>query len=276
MLEYHLAQVNIARLIAPLDAPETKEFKDALAEINMLAEHSAGYVWRYIDASGNATDTRAYDDPNIIFNMSVWESIDALKDYAYKSRHVDFFRRRAAWFEKFPSAHTAMWWIPSGHTPSIQDAKDALTRIDTHGATAGAFSFAKPFPPPSQRLNITSGAVWEDTVGYCRAVRIGNIVEVAGTTAIDEKSQVVGADDAYAQTRYILQKIERALVQAGASMRHVVRTRMFVTDISHWEQVGRAHGEFFSTIKPAATMVEVSKLIDPALLVEIEASAVIH
>lgn len=127
----------------------------------------------------------------------------------------------------------------------------------------------------SKRINISSGAKWEDIVGYSRAVRIGNVIEVAGTTAIDEKGNVVGTGDPYLQARYALQKIERALQEAGSSMNDVVRTRMFVTDISQWEAVGRAHGEFFKLIKPASTMVEVRALINPELLVEIEATAVI-
>jgi enamine deaminase RidA (YjgF/YER057c/UK114 family) len=126
-----------------------------------------------------------------------------------------------------------------------------------------------------KRMNIASGAKWEDIVGYSRAVRIGNLVEVAGTTAVDEQGQVVGGGDAYLQTRYALQKIERALQAAGASMADVVRTRMYVTDISQWEAVGRAHGEFFNQVKPAATMVEVKALISPELLVEIEITAVV-
>lgn len=112
-------------------------------------------------------------------------------------------------------------------------------------------------------------------MGYSRAVRIGNIVEVAGTTAVDEQGMVVGKGDAYAQTRYALGKIERALKQAGVSLRDVIRTRMFVTDISRWEEIGRAHGEFFGDIRPAATMVEVRSLISPDLLIEIEVTAII-
>lgn len=123
------------------------------------------------------------------------------------------------------------------------------------------------------RTNISSGAPWESTVGYSRAVRIGNHIWVSGTTATDENGNVAGAGDAAAQARYALQKIERALHQAGASMSDVVRTRIFVTDISQWEAIGRVHGEYFGDVRPAATMVEVSKLIDPGHLVEIEVDA---
>lgn len=126
-----------------------------------------------------------------------------------------------------------------------------------------------------EHLLISSGAVWEDIVGYSRAVRVGNVVEVAGTTAVDENGQVVGPNDPYLQTRYALQKIEKALAAAGAEMKDVIRTRMYVTDISRWEEVGRAHGEFFRHIKPAASMVEVKALISPDLLVEIEVTAVL-
>jgi enamine deaminase RidA (YjgF/YER057c/UK114 family) len=125
-----------------------------------------------------------------------------------------------------------------------------------------------------ERKNYSSNSPWEDVVGYSRAVRIGNTIEVAGTTAVLD-GEVVGPGDPAVQTRFILEKIAAVLQQAGASMNNVVRTRMFVTDISTWEEIGRAHGEFFKDIKPASTMVEVSRLIDPALLVEIEVTAVI-
>jgi enamine deaminase RidA (YjgF/YER057c/UK114 family) len=122
---------------------------------------------------------------------------------------------------------------------------------------------------------VYSGAPWEPIVGYCRAVRAGNSVFVAGTTAATPDGGVVGPGDPYTQTVHILRTIERALQEVGASLQDVVRTRMFVTDISRWQEIGRAHGEFFRTIPPAATMVQVTALIDPALLVEIEVDAVI-
>ena len=125
------------------------------------------------------------------------------------------------------------------------------------------------------KKRISSGSPWEDIVGYSRAVRVGNIVEVAGTTAMDG-DVLIGKGDIYAQTFYVLKKIETALQEAGASMTDVVRTRMFVTDIAQWEAIGKAHGEFFKTIKPVATMVEVSRLINDDLLIEIEVTAIIE
>ena len=125
------------------------------------------------------------------------------------------------------------------------------------------------------RINISSGAKWEDIVGYSRAVRIGSVVEVAGTTAVDEKGQVVGPGDPAEQTKFILSKIEKALTSAGATLQDVVRTRMFVTNIADWEAIGRVHGLYFKDIKPAATMVEVKSLISPELLIEIEVTAIL-
>jgi enamine deaminase RidA (YjgF/YER057c/UK114 family) len=127
----------------------------------------------------------------------------------------------------------------------------------------------------TKRINISSGAKWEDIVGYSRAVRVGNIIEVAGTTAVDERGEVVMLNNPYEQTKYILAKIEKALIEAGASMKDVVRTRIFVVDISKWEEIGKAHGEFFKEIKPAASMIEVKGLINPELMVEIEVSAIV-
>lgn len=124
-----------------------------------------------------------------------------------------------------------------------------------------------------ERERYSSGAKWEKIVGYSRAVKVGSRIYITGTTPIDENSNVVGIGDAYAQTVQTIKNIERALNALGASLENVVRTRMFVTDISLWEEYGRAHGEFFASILPATTMVEVSSLIDPLMLIEIEADA---
>lgn len=125
-----------------------------------------------------------------------------------------------------------------------------------------------------KRTNISSSSEWEDKVGYSRAVKVGKIIEVSGTVSTDNSGEVVGLNNAYLQTKFILLKLENTLKQLGAELSHVVRTRIYVTDISKWEEVGKAHAEMFLEIKPATTMVEVSKLIDPKFLVEIEASAI--
>ncbi|MFN8530931.1 MAG: RidA family protein [Anaerolineae bacterium] len=124
-----------------------------------------------------------------------------------------------------------------------------------------------------ERLNISTGTPWESVVGYSRAVRIGDHVWVSGTTASDEAGNVIGVGDAAAQTRYVIQKIEKALIACGASLKDVVRVRMFVVDISQWEAIGRVHGEFFGTIRPVSTMVEISQLVDVRHLIEIEVDA---
>jgi len=125
------------------------------------------------------------------------------------------------------------------------------------------------------RANFASGAPWEPRVGYSRAVRLGNHIWVSGTTATDAEGRIVGAGDAYAQARQALANIAAALAQAGATPADVVRTRIYVTDIGHWEAIGRAHAEMFAAVRPATTMVEVSRLINPAMLVEIEADAAV-
>lgn len=127
----------------------------------------------------------------------------------------------------------------------------------------------------SRRINYSSGSKWEDIVGYSRAVKVGNIIEVTGTVASGDDGNVVGKNDAYEQTKFIYQKIEAVLQRAGATMKDVVRVRMFVTDISRWKEYGKAHSEFFRDIKPCNTMVEVSALIEPDYLIEIEATAII-
>ena len=126
-----------------------------------------------------------------------------------------------------------------------------------------------------QRTNYSSGAKWEDIVGYSRAVKIGNVIEVTGTVAVDENNLLVGKGNAYGQTKFIIAKIEKVLQQAGASLKDVVRTRLFVTDISRWEEYGKAHGEFFKDIKPCTSMIEVSSLIEKDYMIEIEATAIL-
>lgn len=126
-----------------------------------------------------------------------------------------------------------------------------------------------------KQIYISSKSPWEDVVGYSRAVRIGNIIEISGTTSADGE-EIVGVEDMYLQTQYILQKVKNTLEQCGAELKDVIRTRMFVTDISKWEDAAKAHSEFFGAIKPASTMVEVSQLIHPNLLIEIEVSAIVQ
>ena len=126
-----------------------------------------------------------------------------------------------------------------------------------------------------ERTNYSSGAIWEEIVGYSRAVKIGNVIEVTGTVAIDDYNNPVGVNNAYEQTKFIISKIEKVLERAGASLKNVVRTRMFVTDISRWKEYGKAHGEFFKDIRPCTSMIEVKRLIAPEYMIEIEATAII-
>ena len=126
-----------------------------------------------------------------------------------------------------------------------------------------------------ERTNYSSGAKWEAIVGYSRAVKTGNTIEVTGTVALDDSGQTVGVNNAYEQTKFIIGKIEKVLKQAGASLKDVVRTRMFVTDISRWEEYGKAHGEYFKDIRPCTSMIEVKGLIEPQYLIEVEATAVL-
>jgi len=126
-----------------------------------------------------------------------------------------------------------------------------------------------------ERTNYSSGAKWEEIVGYSRAVKAGNTIEVTGTVALGDDGQVVGNNNAYEQTKFIIGKIEKILSQAGASLKDIVRTRMFVTDISRWQEYGKAHGEFFKDIRPCTSMIEVKGLIEPQYLIEIEATAII-
>ena len=142
----HLAQVNIARMRAPLEDPVMAEFVARLDEINALADTAPGFVWRLQTDAGNATYLRPYDDERILFNMSVWDSIESLKRYVYYTAHVEVFRKRQAWFEKFAGAYLALWWVPVGHRPGIDEAKKRLAHLEKHGPSPFAFTFKQPFP----------------------------------------------------------------------------------------------------------------------------------
>lgn len=145
----HLAQYNIARLLAPLDDPSVADFVSALEPINRLAEAAPGFVWRHQTDEGDSTALRPYDDDRIIINFSVWTDPDALWDFTYKSDHMDVFRRRREWFDSHVEAHLVMWWIPEGHIPSIAEATARLEKLRSDGPTSEAFTFRQRFEPPS-------------------------------------------------------------------------------------------------------------------------------
>jgi len=148
MPTYHIAQVNIGRVRGPIDGPVMAGFVARLDEINALAERTPGFVWRLQTDAGNATYFRPYEhDDRILINMSVWESIEALRDYVYSSAHVELLRQRHEWFEKFAGVYMAMWWVPAGHIPGIDEAKKRLAHLEAHGPTEFAFTFRQTFPP---------------------------------------------------------------------------------------------------------------------------------
>ncbi len=149
-MNYHLAQINIGRLIAPLDDPKIAEFVAQLAPINAIGDKAPGFVWRLQSESGNATDIAYNDDPSIMVNMSVWESLEALRDYAYKSDHMKVFRDRAKWFVKMDKPHYCLWWIPDGHIPTVAEGRERLEHYQTHGATPYSFWFSQEFPRPTE------------------------------------------------------------------------------------------------------------------------------
>ena len=148
MTDYHLAQINIARLLAPLDDPQLAEFVANLVPINALADGSPGFVWRFQTAAGDATSVRPYEDALIIVNFSVWTSVEALKSYVYQSAHAEIMRKRRQWFEKMADSYMALWWIPAGHTPTWPEAQARLAALRQQGETPYAFTFRRLFPPP--------------------------------------------------------------------------------------------------------------------------------
>ncbi len=148
MSNYHLAQLNIAVMSAPVESPQLKDFVDNLDRVNVLAEQSPGYLWRLQDESGNATALRPFGDDTLV-NLSVWENVEDLEYFVYQSIHVDFVKRRREWFEKLQMAHTVLWWIPQGHTPDEKEAGEKLELLRSQGATPEAFTFRERFAAPN-------------------------------------------------------------------------------------------------------------------------------
>lgn len=152
MATFHLAQVNIARMKAALDSPVMAGFVARLEEINALADRSEGFVWRLQTDAGDATYLRPYDDDRILFNLSVWESVEALRAYVYRSAHVELLRQKQDWFDKFAGVYVALWWVPAGHRPSVDEAKKRLAHLEAHGPSPFAFSFRNVFPPDEAEI----------------------------------------------------------------------------------------------------------------------------
>jgi Domain of unknown function (DUF3291) len=147
-IKYHMAQINIALMRAPLEDPLMADFVASLDEINALADGSPGFIWRLQTDQGNATDLRPYGDNRILFNLSVWESLEALQTYVYRSAHGEVMRKRSQWFEKFDRMYFALWWVEAGHIPSVAEAKKRLDYLNEQGVSAWAFNFKYTFSSP--------------------------------------------------------------------------------------------------------------------------------
>jgi hypothetical protein len=160
-MNVHLAQVNIARMRDALESPTMAGFAARLDEINALADRSPGFVWRLQSEAGNATYMRPYDDERILFNLSVWESVEALRAYVYQSAHVELLRRRHEWFTRFDGAYQALWWVPMGHRPSVDEAKKRLARLERDGPTPFAFTFRTLLPPDEATIVGTDWSSFE-------------------------------------------------------------------------------------------------------------------
>jgi len=150
MPAWHLAQINIARMLAPIDDPMMSEFVAQLAPVNALADFTPGFVWRLQAESGDATSIKVYDDDTIILNLTVWESVEALREFVYKGAHHSVLRDRKRWFEKFDGPYTTLWWVPAGHIPGTDEAKERLEYLREHGDSEYAFSFQHIFPRPAE------------------------------------------------------------------------------------------------------------------------------
>lgn len=148
MSRYHLAQLNVGIIKAPLESPVMADFVNNLDRINALAEASPGFVWRLQTEEGNATALRPTEDENFLVNMSVWEDADSLSQFVFKSAHVEIMRRRREWFERMVEAYLVLWWVPKGHVPTVDEALAKLARLREHGPSPEAFTFRTAFPPP--------------------------------------------------------------------------------------------------------------------------------
>ncbi len=148
MEKYHLAQMNIAQAKDSMESETMRGFVEQLDTINALADNALGFVWRLQTEEGDATSIQAFDDPMLIVNMSVWTDVESLKNFVYRSNHVDLIRDRDAWFDKIKSAHQVLWWVPVSHIPSVNEGKEKLFALHEQGPTSNAFTFAKPFPKP--------------------------------------------------------------------------------------------------------------------------------
>ncbi len=149
--QWHLAQVNIAEMKGPIDGDIMADFVAQLDRINALAEASPGFIWRLTSDDGNATSIRAYDDERILFNLSVWQDVQMLQDYVYKSMHVEVMKQRRKWFESMKVMHYALWWVPAGHQPAVSEARERLEMLQNIGPSANAFSFAKIGATPNAK-----------------------------------------------------------------------------------------------------------------------------
>jgi heme-degrading monooxygenase HmoA len=161
----NLAQVNVARLRAPIDSPQLADFVAALEPINALGDASPGFVWRLQTDAGDATAVPVFDDDSLIVNLTVWDSIEALANFAYASPHREVMRRRREWFEKMADAYLALWWVPVGHVPTVDEADDRLLHLRRHGPTSYAFTFRNPFPPPGEERTTEIDERWACPTG---------------------------------------------------------------------------------------------------------------
>jgi Domain of unknown function (DUF3291) len=160
MTSYHVAQCNIGRVRAPLDSPQLAGFVAALEPVNRMADEAPGFVWRLQTEAGDATAIRAFEDDMLLLNMSVWESIEALAEFTYRTPHRDVMRRRREWFERLADAYLVLWWVPAGTVPTVVDARTRLEALRREGPTPEAFTFRSPFPPPD--ASRAAGPVAED------------------------------------------------------------------------------------------------------------------